>query len=130
MFCATKAATFSGLLTSTTFNTISFFVVCSKYFTTRFFASPSLPITKPGLAVWIVIVTCSFPRTLILSISICATPALLYSFSRYVRILLSSLTSVATSLLSAYHFESHPLITPILRPFGLVFLSHIFVLPP
>ena len=113
MFSAINCASASAFLTSTMF--IKRFFPFVNLVTLAFKASipaPPLPITTPGLAVYI------FNLTLLadLSISILDIPAEKSSFFTNSLILLSSIKLSANVLLSAYHFASQPLITPTLSP--------------
>src|SRR6185312_12141644 len=75
--------------------------------------APPLPMTMPGLAVWIVTVTWLMPR----SISTPLTLALASRLAMSVRIEMSSLREVVYSL-SAYHFAVQVRETPRRKPYG------------
>src|SRR6478672_9229088 len=75
--------------------------------------APPLPMTMPGLAVWIVTVTWLMPR----SISTPLTLALASRRSMSVRIAMSSLRDAVYSL-SAYHFAVQVRETPRRKPYG------------
>src|SRR6478672_3653679 len=75
--------------------------------------APPLPMTMPGLAVWIVTVTWLMPR----SISTPLTLALASRRSMSVRIAMSSLREAVYSL-SAYHFAVQVRETPRRKPYG------------
>src|SRR6476661_8810186 len=75
--------------------------------------APPLPMTMPGLAVWIVTVTWLMPR----SISTPLTLALASRRSMSLRIAMSSLREVVYSL-SAYHFAVQVRETPRRKPYG------------
>src|SRR6187551_390131 len=76
--------------------------------------APPLPMTMPGLAVWIVTVTWLMPR----SISTPLTLALARRLSMSARILMSSWREAVYSLLSAYHFAVQVRETPSRKPYG------------
>src|SRR5688500_16748458 len=113
MFIATRWASSSGwripLISSLTLRSLSA-PICWRRISTF---APPLPMTIPGLAVWIVTVTWLMPR----SISTPLTLALDRRFSISVRIEMSSLREVVYSL-SAYHFAVQVRETPRRKPYG------------
>src|SRR5688500_6020908 len=113
MFIATRYASSSGwrisLISSLTLRLLSP-PICWRRTSTF---APPLPITMPGLAVWIVTVTWLMPR----SISTPDTEAFASRRSMSVRIAMSSLREVVYSL-SAYHFAVQVRETPRRKPYG------------
>src|SRR5688572_12976282 len=113
MFIATRWASSSGwrisLISSLTLRLLSP-PICWRRTSTF---APPLPITMPGLAVWIVTVTWLMPR----SISTPDTEAFASRRSMSVRIAMSSLREVVYSL-SAYHFAVQVRETPRRKPYG------------
>src|SRR6478672_6683446 len=113
MFIATRCASSSGwrisLISSLTLRLLSP-PICWRRTSTL---APPLPITMPGLAVWIVTVTWLMPR----SISTPDTLALDSRRSISRRIAMSSLREVVYSL-SAYHFAVQVRETPRRKPYG------------
>ena len=79
-------------------------------------SEPPLPITIPGLPVWIAILIRFAAR----SISTLETEASFNASAIYLRTFKSSCKSVAKSL-PAYHFASQSRITPTRSPIGLIF---------
>src|ERR671923_1710070 len=113
MFIATRWASSSGwrisLISSLTLRLLSP-PICWRRTSTL---APPLPMTMPGLAVWIVTVTWLMPR----SISTPLTLALASRRSMSVRIAMSSLREAVYSL-SAYHFAVQVRETPRRKPYG------------
>src|SRR6476659_7178069 len=113
MFIATRCASSSGwrisLISSLTLRSLSP-PICWRRTSTL---APPLPITMPGLAVWMVAVTGLVPR----SISTPDTLALASRRSMSVRIAMSSFREVVYSL-SAYHFAVQVRETPRRKPYG------------
>src|SRR6185295_3770020 len=113
MFIATRWASSSGwrisLISSLTLRFESA-PICWRRTSTF---APPLPMTMPGLAVWIVTVTWLMPR----SISTPLTLALASRRSMSLRIAMSSLREVVYSL-SAYHFAVQVRETPRRKPYG------------
>src|SRR6476660_7847914 len=113
MFIATRWASSSGwrisLISSFTLRLLSP-PICWRGTSTF---APPLPMTMPGLAVWIVTVTWLMPR----SISTPLTLALASRRSLSVRIAMSSLRDAVYSL-SAYHFAVQVRETPRRKPYG------------
>src|SRR6478735_9009427 len=113
MFMATRYASSSGwrisLISSLTFRVVSA-PICWRRTSTL---APPLPMTMPGLAVWMVTVTWLMPR----SISTPLTLAFESRFSMSLRIVMSSLREVVYSL-SAYHFAVQVRETPRRKPYG------------
>src|SRR6478672_9356418 len=114
MFIATRYASSSGwrisLISSLTLRSVSA-PTCWRRISTF---APPLPMTIPGLAVWIVTVTWLMPR----SISTPLTLALASRLSMSARILMSSCREAVYSLLSAYHFAVQVRETPSRKPYG------------
>src|SRR5215203_6050519 len=114
MFIATRWASSSGwrisLISSFTFRAVSA-PICWRRTSTF---APPLPMTIPGLAVWMVTVTWLMPR----SISTPLTLALASRLSMSLRILMSSWREAVYSLLSAYHFAVQVRETPRRKPYG------------
>src|SRR6478609_568990 len=114
MFIATRYASSSGwrisLISSLTLRVVSA-PICWRRTSTL---APPLPMTIPGLAVWIVTVTWLMPR----SISTPLTLALASRLSISARILMSSWREAVYSLLSAYHFAVQVRETPRRKPYG------------
>src|SRR6476620_12444670 len=114
MFMATRCASSSGwrisLISSLTLRFDSP-PICWRRTSTF---APPLPMTMPGLAVWMVTVTWLMPR----SISTPLTLALARRLSMSVRIVMSSLREEVYSLLSAYHFAVQVRETPSRKPYG------------
>src|SRR6478672_7587276 len=114
MFIATRYASSSGwrisLISSLTFREVKA-PICWRRTSTL---APPLPMTIPGLAVWIVTVTWLMPR----SISTPLTLALASRLSMSWRILMSSWREAVYSLLSAYHFAVQVRETPRRKPYG------------
>src|SRR6476661_4055420 len=114
MFIATRWASSSGwrisLISSLTLRLVSA-PICWRSTSTL---APPLPITMPGLAVWIVTVTWLMPR----SISTPDTLALASRRSISWRILMSSWREAVYSLLSAYHLAVQVRETPSRKPYG------------
>src|SRR5262245_5001648 len=114
MFIATRYASSSGwrvsLISSLTLRSVR---APTCWRRTSTFAPP-LPITMPGLAVWIVTVTWLMPR----SISTPDTLALASRRSMSWRILRSSWREAVYSLLSAYHLAVQVRETPRRKPYG------------
>src|SRR6476659_1581432 len=117
MFIATRWASSSGwrisLISSLTRRFVSA-PICWRRISTF---APPLPMTIPGLAVWIVTVTWLMPR----SISTPDTLALASRFSTSLRMPMSSLRRSVYSL-SAYHFAVQVRETPRRKPYGWTFL--------
>src|SRR6185503_2799164 len=113
MFMATRWASSSGwrisLISSLTLRFESA-PICWRRTSTF---APPLPMTMPGLAVWMVTVTWLMPR----SISTPLTLAFESRFSMSLRIVMSSLREVWYSL-SAYHFAVQVRETPRRKPYG------------
>src|SRR5690349_12087379 len=113
MFIATRWASSSGwrisLISSLTLRLLSP-PICWRRTSTF---APPLPMTMPGLAVWIVTVTWLIPR----SISTPLTLAFASRRSMSVRIAMSSLRESVYSL-SAYHFAVQVRETPRRKPYG------------
>src|SRR6185312_923607 len=113
MFIATRCASSSGwrisLISSLTRRLVSP-PICWRRISTL---APPLPMTIPGLAVWIVTVTWLMPR----SISTPDTLALARRRSTSLRIVMSSLRRDVYSL-SAYHFAVQVRETPRRKPYG------------
>src|SRR5262245_36751793 len=113
MFIATRWASSSGwrisLISSLTLRLLKA-PICWRRTSTL---APPLPMTMPGLAVWIVTVTWLMPR----SISTPDTLALARRRSMSVRIAMSSLREAVYSL-SAYHFAVQVRETPRRKPYG------------
>src|SRR6266550_3607363 len=113
MFIATRCASSSGwrisLISSLTLRVV-IAPICWRRISTL---APPLPITIPGLAVWMVTVTWLMPR----SISTPLTLALASRLSMSARMSMSSLREVAYSL-SAYHFAVQVRETPNRKPYG------------
>src|SRR5687768_10781944 len=113
MFIATRCASSSGwrisLISSLTLRLLSA-PICWRRTSTF---APPLPITMPGLAVWMVTVTWLMPR----SISTPLTLAFDNRLSISVRIAMSSLREAVYSL-SAYHFAVQVRETPRRKPYG------------
>src|SRR5918996_5360463 len=113
MFIATRCASSSGwrisLISSLTLRSLSP-PICWRSTSTL---APPLPMTMPGLAVWIVTVTWLMPR----SISTPLTLALDSRRSMSVRMAMSSLREAVYSL-SAYHFAVQVRETPRRKPYG------------
>src|SRR6476469_5584979 len=113
MFIATRCASSSGwrisLISSLTLRSLMP-PICWRRTSTF---APPLPMTMPGLAVWIVTVTWLMPR----SISTPLTLALASRRSMSVRIAMSSLREAVYSL-SAYHFAVQVRETPRRKPYG------------
>src|SRR6187402_2227350 len=113
MFIATRCASSSGwrisLISSLTLRLLSP-PICWRRTSTL---APPLPMTIPGLAVWMVTVTWLMPR----SISTPLTLALDSRLSISLRIVMSSLREVVYSL-SAYHFAVQVRETPRRKPYG------------
>src|SRR4051812_18774589 len=117
MFIATRWASSSGWRISLISSFTRRFVsppICWRRISTF---APPLPITIPGLAVWIVTVTWLMPR----SISTPDTLALARRRSTSWRIPMSSLRRDVYSL-SAYHFAVQVRETPRRKPYGWTFL--------
>src|SRR6476620_5884554 len=114
MFIATRWASSSGwrisLISSLTRRLVRP-PICWRRISTL---APPLPMTIPGLAVWIVTVTWLMPR----SISTPLTLALASRLSMSWRILMSSWREAVYSLLSAYHFAVQVRETPRRKPYG------------
>src|SRR6187431_1583067 len=114
MFIATRCASSSGwrisLISSLTLRSLMP-PICWRRTSTF---APPLPMTMPGLAVWIVTVTWLMPR----SISTPLTLALASRRSMSWRILMSSWREAVYSLLSAYHFAVQVRETPRRKPYG------------
>src|SRR6185503_12707092 len=114
MFMATRWASSSGwrisLISSLTLRVVSA-PICWRRISTF---APPLPMTIPGLAVWMVTVTWLMPR----SISTPLTLALASRLSISWRILMSSWREAVYSLLSAYHFAVQVRETPSRKPYG------------
>src|SRR5882672_5204210 len=114
MFIATRWASSSGwrisLISSLTRRFVSA-PICWRRTSTL---APPLPMTIPGLAVWMVTVTWLMPR----SISTPLTLALANRLSISWRILMSSWREAVYSLLSAYHFAVQVRETPSRKPYG------------
>src|SRR3954452_19780218 len=114
MFIATRYASSSGwrisLISSFTLRFVSA-PICWRRTSTF---APPLPMTIPGLAVWMVTVTWLMPR----SISTPETLALASRRSINLRILRSSWSEAVYSLLSAYHFAVQVRETPRRKPYG------------
>src|SRR6476661_8302685 len=113
MFIATRWASSSGWRISLISSLTRRFVrppICWRRTSTF---APPLPMTMPGLAVWIVTVTWLIPR----SISTPLTLALASRRSMSLRIAMSSLREVVYSL-SAYHFAVQVRETPRRKPYG------------
>src|SRR4051812_41426829 len=114
MFIATRYASSSGwrisLISSLTLRAVSA-PICWRRTSTL---APPLPMTIPGLAVWMVTVTWLMPR----SISTPLTLALASRLSISWRILMSSWREAVYSLLSAYHFAVQVRETPSRKPYG------------
>src|SRR6187549_3438595 len=114
MFIATRYASSSGwrisLISSLTLRVVSA-PICWRSTSTL---APPLPMTIPGLAVWMVTVTWLMPR----SISTPLTLALASRLSISWRILMSSWREAVYSLLSAYHFAVQVRETPRRKPYG------------
>src|SRR5512134_791863 len=113
MFMATRWASSSGwrisLISSLTLRSESA-PICWRRTSTL---APPLPMTMPGLAVWMVTVTWLMPRSI-------STPLTLALASRRVtswRMAMSSLREVVYSL-SAYHFAVQVRETPRRKPYG------------
>src|SRR3954453_15757522 len=117
MFIATRCASSSGwrisLISSLTFRLLRP-PICWRRTSTL---APPLPMTIPGLAVWIVTVRWLMPR----SISTPDTLALASRRSTSWRIPMSSLRRAVYSL-SAYHFAVQVRETPRRKPYGWTFL--------
>src|SRR5262245_13751591 len=117
MFIATRCASSSGwrisLISSLTRRFVSA-PICWRRTSTF---APPLPITIPGLAVWIVTVTWLMPR----SISTPDTLAFARRRSTSWRMAMSSFRSDVYSL-SAYHFAVQVRETPRRKPYGWTFL--------
>src|SRR3954452_21153860 len=117
MFIATRWASSSGwrisLISSLTRRLVRPPICCRRTST----LAPPLPITIPGLAVWIVTVTWLIPR----SISTPDTLAFARRFSTSRRIVMSSLRRAVYSL-SAYHFAVQVREAPRRKPYGWTFL--------
>src|SRR4029079_13896698 len=113
MFMATRCASSSGwrisLISSLTLRSLKP-PICWRRTSTF---APPLPMTMPGLAVWMVTVTWLMPR----SISTPLTLAFESRFSMSLRIVMSSLREVVYSL-SAYHFAVQVRETPSRKPYG------------
>src|SRR5918995_1473536 len=113
MFIATRWASSSGwrisLISSLTLRLLSA-PICWRRTSTF---APPLPITMPGLAVWIVTVTWLMPR----STSTPLTLAFDNRLSISVRMAMSSLREAVYSL-SAYHFAVQVRETPRRKPYG------------
>src|SRR3954462_5416805 len=117
MFIATRWASSSGWRISLISSLTRRFVsppICWRRTSTF---APPLPITIPGLAVWIVTVTWLIPR----SISTPDTLAFARRRSTSRRIVMSSLRRSVYSL-SAYHFAVQVRVTPRRKPYGWTFL--------
>src|SRR6186997_2273799 len=114
MFIATRYASSSGwrisLISSLTLRVVRA-PTCWRRISTF---APPLPMTMPGLAVWMVTVTWLMPR----SISTPLTLALARRLSMSVRMVMSSLREEVYSLLSAYHFAVQVRETPRRKPYG------------
>src|SRR6478672_1115830 len=114
MFIATRYASSSGwrisLISSLTLRVVRA-PICWRRTSTL---APPLPMTIPGLAVWMVTVTWLMPR----SISTPLTLALASRLSMSWRILMSSWREAVYSLLSAYHFAVQVRETPSRKPYG------------
>src|SRR5512147_1998632 len=114
IFIATRCASSSGwrisLISSLTLRLVMA-PICWRRISTL---APPLPMTIPGLAVWMVTVTWLMPR----SISTPLTLALASRFSISWRILMSSWREAVYSLLSAYHFAVQVRETPRRKPYG------------
>src|SRR5580765_6945675 len=113
MFIATRWASSSGWRISLISSLTRRFVsppICWRRTSTF---APPLPMTIPGLAVWIVTVTWLIPR----SISTPDTLALASRRSTSLRIVMSSLMRSVYSL-SAYHFAVQVRETPNRKPYG------------
>jgi len=123
-FSATSWASTSGFLTSWISRIISRLTFFSRSRFRFSISEPFLPMTSPGLAVWILILALLAAR----SISILATPAWKASFSE-----ISGSRDLhkqnGHSPFPANHLESQVLLMPSLKPIGLTFCpnSH---LPP
>src|SRR4051794_15171816 len=117
MFIATRWASSSGwrisLISSLTRRFVRPPICCRRTST----LAPPLPMTIPGLAVWIVTVTWLMPR----SISTPDTLAFARRRSTSRRIVMSSLRRSVYSL-SAYHFAVQVRVTPRRKPYGWTFL--------
>src|SRR5215207_3087143 len=113
MFIATRWASSSGWRISLISSLTRRFVsppICWRRTSTF---APPLPMTIPGLAVWIVTVTWLMPR----SISTPLTLALASRLAMSVRMPMSSLREAVYSL-SAYHFAVQVRETPRRKPYG------------
>src|SRR5262245_31083409 len=114
MFIATRCASSSGwrisLISSLTRRWVSA-PICWRRTSTF---APPLPMTIPGLAVWIVTVTWLMPR----SISTPLTLALAKRLAMSERILMSSWREAVYSLSSANHFAVQVRETPSRKPYG------------
>src|SRR3954452_11114552 len=114
MFIATRYASSSGwrisLISSLTLRVVMA-PICWRRTSTL---APPLPMTIPGLAVWMVTVTWLMPR----SISTPLTLALASRLAMRARILMSSWREAVYSLLSAYHFAVQVRETPRRKPYG------------
>src|SRR3954447_1151508 len=114
MFIATRYASSSGwrisLISSLTLRLVRA-PICWRRISTL---APPLPMTMPGLAVWMVTVTWLMPR----SISTPLTLAFASRLSISCRILMSSWREDVYSLLSAYHFAVQVRETPRRKPYG------------
>src|SRR3954467_13271348 len=114
MFIATRWASSSGwrisLISSLTRRLVNP-PICWRRISTF---APPLPMTIPGLAVWIVTVTWLMPR----SISTPLTLALASRLSISWRIVMASWREAVYSLLSAYHFAVQVRETPSRKPYG------------
>src|SRR6478735_10279484 len=114
MFIATRWASSSGCRISLISSLTRRFVsapICWRRISTF---APPLPMTIPGLAVWIVTVTWLMPR----SISTPDTLALARRRSTSWRIPMSSWREAVYSLLSAYHLAVQVRETPSRKPYG------------
>src|SRR4249919_4132404 len=114
MFIATRYASSSGwrisLISSLTLRLVSA-PICWRRISTF---APPLPMTMPGLAVWIVTVTWLMPR----STSTPLTLALASRRSISWRMRMSSLREALYSFGSAYHFAVQVRETPSRKPYG------------
>ena len=123
IFSATKRASISIFLISITLMCTFLSVKVFNLLRSFSISEPPLPITIPGLPVWIAILMRFAAR----SISTWETDASFNSLSINLRIFKSSCKSEAKSF-SAYHFASQSRITPTRSPIGLIFWPTVF--PP
>src|SRR5918993_1147056 len=114
MFIATRYASSSGwrisLISSLTLRLLSA-PICWRRTSTF---APPLPMTIPGLAVWIVTVTWLMPRSTSTPLTLALASRLAMSW----RILMSSWREAVYSLSSAYHFAVQVRETPSRKPYG------------